>query len=81
MKKINLDYAPANIELEVLEIEAGHFARNRLVALGVHGGDKLIKFTESSWGPVLIKNVTMNSTKIAIGRRLAHKIMVGYDET
>lgn len=81
MNKINLEDAPAKIELEVLEINAGRFARKRLITMGVHPGDKLIKFNDSSWGPVLIKNVTLNSTKIAIGRRLAHKIMVRYEET
>ncbi len=80
MKKINLVEAPANIELEVLEIDSGLFARKRLISMGVHPGDKLVKLSSSSWGPVLLKNVTLESSKIAIGRRLANKISVSYEE-
>lgn len=79
MKDINLEHAPAHTELEVLAIEAGLFAKKRLIAMGIHTGDKLLKFSDSSWGPVLIQNVTLNSTKIAIGRRLAQKILVRYE--
>jgi len=81
MKNINLLDAPSNTELEVLGINAGHMAKQRLISMGIHVEDKLVKYTNSSWGPVLIKNVTLNSTKIAIGRRLASKIMVGHEET
>jgi Fe2+ transport system protein FeoA len=65
--------------LEVIEIDAGLTARQRLISMGVHSGDKIIKFNGSSWGPVLIKNITLDSSKIAIGRRLASKILVGYE--
>ncbi|MCK5059106.1 MAG: ferrous iron transport protein A [Candidatus Aminicenantes bacterium] len=81
MQKINLNDAPANNELEVLDIDAGRFARQRLIAMGIHPGDKLLKFNDASWGPVLIQNVTLNSSKIAIGRRLAQKILVRYENT
>jgi len=81
MQKINLEDAPADSELEVLDIDAGRFARKRLISMGIHPGDKLIKFNDSSWGPVLIRNVTLNSSKIAIGRRLAQKILVRYEDT
>lgn len=81
MKKIELDNAPADIELEVLEINAGRFARKRLMTMGIQMEDKLIKFNDAPWGPVLIRNVTSNASKIAIGRRLAHKILVRYEET
>ena len=81
MQKINLEEAPANSELEVLDIDAGHFAYKRLIAMGIHPGDKLKKFNDSSWGPVLVQNITLNSSKIAIGRRLAQKILVSYENT
>ena len=80
-KNINLSDAPPDRELEVLEINAGHTAKRRLISMGIHAEDKLIKYTNSSWGPVLIKNITLNSAKMAIGKRLASKIMVGYEET
>ena len=81
MEKINLNDAPVDMELEVLDINAGRSARKRLIAMGIHPGDKLIKFNDSSWGPVLIQNVTLNSSKIAIGRRLALKILVRHEDT
>ena len=81
MKKVNLKDAPSHVELEVIEIDAGMGAKKRLISLGVHSGDKLIKFDDPFWGPVLIKNITLDSTKIAIGKGLAKKIIVGFDET
>ncbi|MCP5109001.1 MAG: ferrous iron transport protein A [bacterium] len=77
----NLLEAPSENELEVLEINAGRKAKQRLISMGIHHGDKLLKYNESSWCPVLIKNVTLDSAKIAIGHRLASKIMVSYEET
>ncbi len=81
MMNINLLDAPSNTELEVLEINAGHKAKARLISMGLHMGDKVMKYNENSWCPVLIKNVTLNSTKIAIGKRLAEKVMVRYEKT
>jgi len=80
MININLLEAPPDVELEVKEINAGTFASKRLVSMGLHTGDKLVKFGKASWGPVLIKNVSLNASKIAIGRRLANKILVTYEE-
>jgi Fe2+ transport system protein FeoA len=79
MTNINLVEAPPDNELEVIQIEAGTSAKQRLISMGVHAGDKIIKYNGSSWGPVLIKNITVNSSKIAIGRGLASKILVGYE--
>ena len=80
MTKINLFDAPSNIRLEVVEITAGVIVKKRLISMGIHAGDKLIKLNGSSWGPVLVKNVTLNSSKVAIGKRLAAKIAVSYEE-
>lgn len=79
MTNINLVEAPSEKELEVLEIEAGTAAKQRLISMGFHAGDKIIKYNGSSWGPVLIKNITLDSSKIAIGKGLASKILVGYE--
>ena len=79
MTNINLVEAPPNSELEVIEINAGTSAKQRLISMGFHAGDKIIKYNGSSWGPVLIKNITLDSSKIAIGRGLAAKILVGYE--
>lgn len=79
MTSLNLVEAPSNSELEVIEIDAGTTAKQRLISMGVHAGDKIIKYNGSIWGPVLIKNMTLDSSKIAIGRGLAAKILVGYE--
>lgn len=78
MIQINLLKAPSNIKLEVKEIDAGAMATKRLISMGIHAGDLLVKYTDSSWGPVLVQNVTQNSSKIAIGKRLASTIKVAY---
>lgn len=78
MFEINLLEAPTNDQLEVQEINAGGNAKKRLIAMGIHVGDTIVKFSGSSWGPVLIQNISTNSTKIAIGQRLASKIQVSY---
>lgn len=78
---INLLDAPSNRELQVLAINAGPVAKRRLISMGIHVEDKVMKFNGSSWCPVLIKNITLDSAKIAIGKRLAAKIMVSYEET
>lgn len=80
MTHINLLKAPSNVELEVKEIDAGIMAKKRLISMGIHAGDCLVKYNDSSWGPVLVQNVTTNSTKIAIGKRLASTIKVSYTE-
>jgi Fe2+ transport system protein FeoA len=81
MVKINLVDAPAGKELTVLQLEAGMEARKRLISMGIHAGDKLVKTGNSTWCPVLVQNVTLNSSKIAIGNRLASRIMVEYEDT
>ena len=79
MMTIDLVNAPSNIELEVVEINSGNTAKKRLISMGLHPGDKIIKLYCSSWCPILVKNNTMDSSKIAIGRRLASKIHVRYN--
>jgi Fe2+ transport system protein FeoA len=81
MIRKDLSDAPCNTELEVLGIDAGTTAKRRLISMGIHRGDKLIKYNDALWGPVLIKNTTLNASKIAIGRRLAAKIRVEYEES
>ena len=78
---INLADAPSNKELEVIKIDAGKAANQRLISMGVHSGDKIIKYNGSSWGPVLIKNTTLDCSRIAIGKGLAFKILVGYEDS
>lgn len=76
MSQIDLLHAPVDRELTVMDILAGPHPRRRLISMGIHPGDRVIKYRSANWGPVLIRNVTQNATRIAIGRGLAQKIIV-----
>jgi 3-oxoacyl-[acyl-carrier-protein] synthase II len=74
------DLVPRNIPQRVIEIKAGHESKRKLLALGIHMGDSIVKLNDSRWSPVLIRNLTTRSSKIAIGQGLARKILVGDDK-
>ncbi|MDY0296563.1 MAG: FeoA domain-containing protein [Acidobacteriota bacterium] len=76
MSHIDLLHAPIDREVVVIDILAGPYPRRRLISMGIHPGDRLIKYKSANWGPVLVRNVTLNATRIAIGRGLAQKIIV-----
>lgn len=73
---LNLADAPTNCELVIIGIDAGKEAKKRLSTLGLQIFDRLIKQNDNKWGPVLLNSVTGDPNKIAIGRRLARKIIV-----
>jgi Fe2+ transport system protein FeoA len=77
MSSSTLNQAPRNVPQRVLEIKAGHEAKRKLLAMGIHVGDTVLKLNDSGWSPVLIRNLTTCSSKIAIGQGLARKIVVG----
>ena len=68
--------APANTELKVIDIFSGVEAKRRLLSIGIRQSDILVKLNSPPWGAVLVKNVSTGSTKLAVGRNLARKIMV-----
>jgi Fe2+ transport system protein FeoA len=76
---MNLHQATCGRSLKIVEILAGLEARKKLLALGIHVGDVISKVSQSRWSPVLIRNLTTRSSKIAIGQGLARKIMVSDD--
>jgi len=76
MKITSLHLAPSGKSHKIIEITAGLDARKKLLALGIHVGDTISKISHSRWSPVLIRNLTTRSSKIAIGHSLAKKIMV-----
>jgi Fe2+ transport system protein FeoA len=80
MKILTLNLAPRNIPQIVIEIKAGHEAKRKLLAMGIHMGDAIVKLNDSRWSPVLIRNLTTRSSKIALGQGLARKILVGDDK-
>jgi Fe2+ transport system protein FeoA len=75
---MNLYDAPANKELKVTDIFSGLEAKRRLLSIGIRQSDILIKLNSPPWGAVLVKNISTGSTKLAVGRNLARKIMVDY---
>ncbi len=60
---------------KIIEIRGGRGLRMRLRTMGLNVGDLIEKQTEGLGGPVLLKNISLN-TKIAIGRGMAMKIVV-----
>ncbi len=80
MKIMTLNLAPRNNPLLVIEIKAGQESKRKLLTMGIHMGDSIAKLNDSRWSPVLIRNLTTRSSKIAIGQGLARKILVGDDK-
>jgi Fe2+ transport system protein FeoA len=80
MKISSLNLTPSGIPHKIIEIKAGLEARKKLLSMGIHVGDSIIKINHSRWSPVLIRNLTARSSKIAISQGLARKIMVGDDQ-
>jgi Fe2+ transport system protein FeoA len=61
-------------ELTVINVNAGHRAKQRLAHLGVFPGTKIIKKKSAPWnGPV---EIIIKGTSLVIGRGLAAKIFV-----
>jgi Fe2+ transport system protein FeoA len=80
MKIMSLHQAPIGKPHKIMEITAGLESRKKLLAMGIHVGDFISKMNHSRWSPVLIRNLTTHSSKIAIGHGLAKKIMVGDEQ-
>jgi Fe2+ transport system protein FeoA len=76
---MTLDTISDEKKLKIIKIEAGQTVKQRLTSMGIREGDLIIKY-KGNWGPVLVKNISMNSSKIAIGRGEAKKIFVEYSE-
>ena len=79
MNTTTLDLATAGISHKIIEIKAGTEAKRKLLALGLHVDDEIVKLNHPHWSPVLIRNLTTQSSKIAIGQGLARKILVKDD--
>jgi Fe2+ transport system protein FeoA len=80
MKILSLHQVPSGKAFKIIEIAAGLEARKKLLVLGIHVGDFVSKINQTRWSPVLIRNLTTHSSKIAIGQGLAKKILVGDDK-
>jgi len=74
-----LSDAPSNVILKILEINSDNDIRRKLLSMGIHPFDSLMKLSNSNYGAILIKNLTNGASKLAVGRVLAKKIIVDYD--
>ena len=77
---MSLADAPNNINLKVSNISSREDFRRRLFSMGVFINDLVTKQNVNKNGPVLIKNLSNGSSKIALGRILANQIFVEYDK-
>ena len=73
-KCITLLQLPMNQAGIVYDIRAGRGLENRLISMGVYKGAKIKKLNQS-FGPTLI---SIKQTKLAIGRGIANKIIIEY---
>ena len=75
-KVISLIQAPADTPLKIVGIVGGHGVRRRLIVMGFHKNDTIeLDLRAILRGPILVKNLT-SDTSVALGRRVAQKIMV-----
>ena len=80
MKISSLNLVPSGRPQKIIEVKAGLESRKKLLSLGIHVGDSIVKLNHTRWSPVLIRNLTTHSSKIAIAQGLARKIMVGDEQ-
>jgi Fe2+ transport system protein FeoA len=77
MNIMSLQQVPRGNPYKIIQITAGLETRKKLLAMGIHVGDLISKINQTHWNPILIRNLTTQSSKIAISHGLAKKIMVG----
>ena len=76
---MRLDEAESERRLKIFEIESTLDIKKKLSRLGIQKNDSLCKLNETKWGPILIQNLSAHSSKLALGRELAEKIIVEYE--
>lgn len=76
----NLIDAPAQKQLKIIEIQSGKVAKMNLHSMGLFINDYIVKLNNNKWGPVLVQNISNGSSKIALGHKLAQKIIVEYED-
>ncbi len=75
MEIYRLNEAPENGLYEVVEIDAGRGASEKLSNLGIYPGDIVRRLNKPNGGPVLLA-IGNRRGKIAVGKGLAGKIKV-----
>lgn len=69
---VPLSSLPAGSRARVVDIRGGYGFRRRLFEMGLTP-DTVVEVLANSWGPILVR---VRGTVIAIGRGMAHKILV-----
>ncbi|MGB9770655.1 MAG: FeoA family protein [Candidatus Kapaibacteriota bacterium] len=62
--------------VKIVSIEGGKGLKQKLLALGIHNDDIVQIVSNPAFGPILIKNLSKDNARIAIGRGIAQKIKV-----
>ncbi len=62
--------------VKIISINASKGAKYKLLSLGLHPNDIIQILSNPSFGPLLIKNISKDNARIAIGRVIAEKIQV-----
>lgn len=65
-----------NLTFKIIEFNLDQESKRRLSNLGIYRHDLFEKQAGNGSGPVVIRNITCNSTPIAIGRNLAEGIVI-----
>ena len=73
---VSLNKLKNNQEGFIYEINSGRKLQNRLSSMGVINNKKVL-MENNTFGPVVIK---IGDTSIALGRNLADKIIIKYDD-
>ena len=79
-KRMSLTDAESGKKLIVEDFISGMRAIKKLNSLGIHKKDVVLRINDNNWGPVLIENLTNDSSRVAIGRNIAERIIVKYEK-
>lgn len=77
---MSLEDAESAKKIKIKDIQSGIELKRKLNTIGIRVDDFVIKLNNNNWGPVLIQNISNGSSKLALGRELAGKIIVEYGE-
>ncbi len=74
-----LNEALEDKKLKVIQIDSDLESKKKLFSLGIQIEDYIVKLNGYKWGAILVKNITSDNTMVALGRGLAKKILVEYE--
>lgn len=73
MSEITLDKLTDNRKAVIVDINGGKTLFSKLSSMGIYPGEKIKKISSFNNGPVIVE---VKSTKVAIGRGMASKVIV-----